>query len=141
MDQTIERSAAAPELETPPRPEKNVPARIASKIGIVGIVLVVGVLALLGGAIFIAATTPDFMPDDFTDDPFVWTGVASLLPGLLGFIGLGFGITALGLASMRRERRIAIRGLVLGILNIVLSIAILAAVIQLDQQVAACGGG
>ena len=141
MDQEVAVSAVTTELEMTRGTENNDRAHVASKLGIVGIVLVVGVLALLTNAIITAVSTPDFMPGDITDDPFAATGAACLLPFIFGIVGLIFGIAALRVVSVLGERTVAVRGLVLGIVNVLLPIVIGVVVVNFDQLVSACGGG
>lgn len=140
MDQTVS-AAVSGELGTGPKPERNERAVLASRLGIVGIVLVGGVLALLANALIIATTTPDFMPIDITDDPFAGTGWACVLPFIVGVVGLVNAIRALRQLSLRGGKSIAIRGLVLSLVSILLPIAIGVVADQFDQLVAACGGG
>jgi hypothetical protein len=141
MDQRAALPAVTTELETARGTEQNDRARVASRLGIVGVALVVGVLALTANAFITAFATPDFMPTDISDDPFVVTGLACLLPLIFGFLGLIYGIAALRAVSMRGERAIAIRGLVLGILNVLLPIAIGVVVVNFDLVASTCGGG
>lgn len=141
MDQQTLTAPETPISEAPGRPAENFNAHAASALGIVGLVIVAGVLALMTSAIITAATTPDFMPIDITDDSFFGTGLASVLPLIFGLIGLGLGIAALAKVRILGEKRVAIRGLVFGLLNTLIPIAVIALMINFDQQVAACGGG
>ncbi|HEY2642397.1 MAG TPA: hypothetical protein VGI56_01470 [Galbitalea sp.] len=141
MDQRATFSAVSTELETTGGTVQNDRARVASRLGIVGAVLVVGVLALTANAVITAFATPDFMPTDASDDPFLATGIACVVPSFLGFVGLIYSIGALRVVSVRGERTIAIRGLVLGILNVLLPIAVGVVVVHFDQMMASCGGG
>jgi hypothetical protein len=141
MDQRATFSAVSTELETTGGTVQNDRARVASRVGLVGAVFTVGVLALTANAVITAFVTPDFMPTDDSDDPFFATGVACLVPLFLGFLGLIYTIGALRVVSVRGERTIAIRGLVLGILNLLLPIAVGVVVVHFDQMMASCGGG
>jgi hypothetical protein len=141
MDQKIAISTELPEIDAAPGTERNNRAHVSSKLGIVGIVLTAGVLALAANAVITALTTPDFMVDDVTDDPFVGTGLACVLPIIVGLIGSVYGIAALRVLSVRGERRVAVRGLALGILSVLLPIAVGVVVGNLDAATAACGGG
>lgn len=141
MDQRVALSAVSAEVETTGESEQNDRARVASRLGIVGAVLVVGVLALTANALITAFGTPDFMPDDVSDDPFIATGLACVVPLFFGFVGSIYGIGALTVASARGERAIAIRGLVLGVVNVLLPITIGVVVVHFEQMMASCGGG
>jgi hypothetical protein len=141
MDQTAALSAVTTEPETIRGAEHNDRVRAASRFGIIGVVLVVGVLALLVNALITAFATPDYMPIDVSDDPFVLTCLACVLPLFLGFVGLAYGIAALRVVSVRGERTIVIRGLVLGILNVLLPIAIWLVAVHFDLMTSSCGGG
>jgi hypothetical protein len=141
MDQIAALPAVTTELETTRGTEQNDRARVASRLGIVGVVLVVGVLALTANALITVFASPDYMPTDASDDPFVAAGLACMLPLIFGFLGLIYGIAALRAVSLRGERAIAIRGLVLGIFNVLLPIAIGVVVVNFDLTVSTCGGG
>ena len=133
-------SPASADFESEQELERNDRAHVASKLGIVGMVLLAGAIALAVNTLITALTTPDFMPDD-SDDPFAATCVACVLPFLVGCIGLIYGITALRVSSVLGGRRVAIRGLVFGILNLVFSITIWVVFFNFDLASAACGGG
>lgn len=141
MEQSVTVSPLRWDDEVEPEPQTNTPARIASRLGIVGIILLAGVIALATSAVITALTTPDFMPDDLTDDPFATTSVACVLPFIFGCIGLGFGIAAVRAIPTHGHRAVAVRGLVFGILNVVLPVAIGVLFISFDAASAACGGG
>jgi small-conductance mechanosensitive channel len=141
MDQTAAPLEVAMEPERIRRPVRNSQAHFASRLGIVGAVLVVGVLAIATIASITVFSTPDFMSDDITDDPFFGVGLACVFPIIIGVVGLINGIGALGAVRARGGRPIAIRGFVLGIVNIVLPIAVVVVVFQFDQVVSSCGGG
>jgi hypothetical protein len=141
MDQTAALPTVTTELETARASEQNDRAHVASRLGIVGVVLLVGVLTLTANALITAIATPDFMPDDVSDDPFVATCLACVLPLIFGVIGLFYGIAALRVVTVLGERTVAIRGLVLGIFNVLLPIAIGVIMVQFDVLTAACGGG
>jgi hypothetical protein len=141
MDQSIALPPLAREPEPPRAPARNDRAHVASKLGLVGVVLEVGVLALAANTLITVLTTPDFMLDDVTDDPFVTTCLACVLPLIFGVLGFVYGIAGLKVVSHHGEKTVAIRGLVLGILNLLLPIAIGVVMIQFDLAAAACGGG
>jgi hypothetical protein len=141
MDQSVATSPVSAGLEPAPQPARNHQARLASTLGIIGLVLVAGVVALATNTLITALTTPDFMPDDITDDPFVATCLACALPFILGCVGLVFGIGAVRKVRAFGERRVAVRGLVFGIVNFVLPLAIGIVFFNFDLASAACGGG
>jgi hypothetical protein len=141
MDLRAALPAVTTELETTHGTEQNDRARVARRFGIIGVVFVVGVLALTANAFITAFATPDFMPTDISDDPFIATCLACVLPLIFGFLGLIYGIAALRAVAVRGERTIAIRGLVLGILNILLPIAIGVVMVHFDLMASTCGGG
>jgi small-conductance mechanosensitive channel len=141
MDQTTAPLEVATEPERIRRPIRNDQAHFSSRLGIVGTILVVGVLAIATVASITVFSTPDFMSDDITDDPFFGVGLACVFPIIIGVVGLINGIGALGAVRARGERSVAIRGFVLGIVNIVVPIAVAVIVVQFDQVVASCGGG
>ena len=132
---------AVAESETAPNVHDNPRARWANVIGVVGALMSLGVLALGVSAIITALTTSHYMLDGSTDDPFYGTGLTSAIPLILGFIGLIFGI--LGVAGVRAfgERRVAIRGLVLNILTVLLSIGVIVVMYNFDNLYSTCGGG
>jgi hypothetical protein len=141
MDQQVELSVETAEVEAPRAAMRNDRARVGSTFGIVGAVFVVGTLALMASAVITAFTTPDFMPGDITDDPFVGAGLACVFPIIFGFIGLPYAISGARAVSWFGEEKIAILGLVLGIVNVLVPIAVAVVAMQFDQQVATCGGG
>jgi hypothetical protein len=141
MDQSVAVSPIDADREPEQKPAKNDLAHAASIVGIIGFVLLAGVMALAANALITALTIPDFMPDDATIDPFAVTCLACVLPFFLGCIGLSFGIAAIKAASVHGQRRVAIRGLLFGIVNLLLPIAIGVVFFNFDLATAACGGG
>ena len=143
MTLSMDQSLVIPAVDAAPtgrRIATNLMAHAASKIGIIGAALLLGVIGLAVSTFITALTTPDFMPDADAD-PFAQTCVACFVPLVLGCIGLAYGIAGLRGMAMLGERRVAIRGFVLALVNILLPIGIGILFFNFDIASAACGGG
>lgn len=140
----VEQTLEPPVVSEPPAVQpfiRNYAARSASVTGIVGLAFLAGVLALGVSTVITAATTPDFMVDDLSDDPFFGTGLASVVPLLLGLAGLRVSIAGVALVRRFGDKKIAIRALIFNIVNVLVPIGIMITMYNFDQLNAACGGG